>query len=238
VPSIVDDRGFNQGFEWNPTQETRMRRRAEAILEALPGKGSGQRVLEWGCGTGELAHFLASGSSSDVTAADLCAPFIEQATQRFGREHLRYVVSDLATEQGRAALGNGWDAICGNGILHHLVKHIRPALTSMHGMLRDGGRLVFWEPNLFNPYVYALFSFAPLRKLGKLEPDEMAFTPAWIEAPLREVGFRDIKIEFRDFLVPNLPAALVPVVTTVGDVVEKLPVVNRLAQSLFITATR
>ena len=236
MASIVDDRGFNQGFTWNPTQEVRMRRRAEAINEALPP--GAQRVLEWGCGTGELAHFLAMRPEADVTGADLCAPFIEQAQKNFGRAKLHYVVSNLATEEGRAALGTAWDAVVGNGILHHLYHHIGDALRSMRAMLRPGGQLVFWEPNLFNPYVFATFSFAPLRKLTKLEPDEMAFTPRWIEGHLREAGFTNVKVSFRDFLIPNLPFALVPVVTKVGDVVEKLPVVDRLAQSLFIKAER
>lgn len=235
MTSIVDDRGFNQGFTWNPTQEVRMRRRAEAILAVLP-RGP-QRVLEWGCGTGELAHFLAT-SSAEVTGADLCAPFVEQANKNFGHARLRFVESNLATEGGRATLGNGWDAIVGNGILHHLYHHIDEALGSMHSMLREGGRFVFWEPNLFNPYVFAAFSFSPLRKLAKLEPDEMAFTPRWIEGHLRGAGFREIEISFRDFLVPNLPFALVPLVTGAGAVAERLPVVKRLAQSLFITATR
>jgi cyclopropane fatty-acyl-phospholipid synthase-like methyltransferase len=235
VPSIVDDRGFNQGFTWNPTQEVRMRRRAQAILAALPP--GPQRVLEWGCGTGELAHFLAT-ESTEVTGADLCAPFIEQASRQFGRERLRFVVANLATEAGRAALGTEWDAIVGNGILHHLYHHIGEALTSMRSMLKPGGRFVFWEPNLFNPYVFAAFSFAPLRKLAKLEPDEMAFTPAWIQGHLSTAGFSEIEVSYRDFLVPNLPFSLVPVVTRVGAVVEQVPVVNRLAQSLFITARR
>jgi SAM-dependent methyltransferase len=233
VPSIVDDRGFNQGFTWNPTQEVRMRRRAHAILEALP-PGS-QRVLEWGCGTGELAHFLAT-DTTEVTGADLCAPFIAQASRQCGREHLRFVEANLATETGRATLGKDWDAIVGNGILHHLYHHIGEALVSMRAMLRPGGRFVFWEPNLFNPYVFAAFSFAPLRKLAKLEPDEMAFTPAWIEGHLKTAGFSDIEVTFRDFLLPNVPFKLVPAVTSVGAVIEQLPVVKRLAQSLFITA--
>jgi SAM-dependent methyltransferase len=235
VPSIVDDRGFNQGFTWNPTQEVRMRRRAEAILDVLPS--GTQRVLEWGCGTGELAHFLA-GPRADVTAADLCAPFIESAIKNFGRQGLSYVVADLAQPDGRASLGDGWDAIVGNGILHHLYHHIEPALTSMRAMLKPGGRFVFWEPNLFNPYVFALFSFEPLRKLGKLEPDEMAFGPGWVFDHLRRAGFTDIDVSFRDFLVPNLPFALVPAAVSVGAVLEKVPVARRLAQSLFITARR
>ncbi len=233
MPSIVDDRGFNQGYAWTPTQEVRMKRRAEAILSALP-IGT-QRVLEWGCGRGELAHFLAA-DTAHVTGTDLCGPFIEEATRRFGHERLRFVQSNLATEMGRKALGNEWDAIVGNGILHHLYFHIDDALQSMRAMLKPGGRFVFWEPNLFNPYVFATFSFMPLRELTKLEPDEMAFTPRWIIRHLRRAGFSDIEVSFRDFVLPNLPFQLVSTVAKVGAIVEQLPVVNRLAQSIFITA--
>lgn len=236
MASIVDDRGFNQGFAWNPTQEARMRRRAEAINAELGA--ADQKVLEWGCGTGELAHFLAERAGARVTGADLCGPFIDEANRRFRTEQLRFVQSNLATEEGRAALGRDWDAVVGNGILHHLYHHMQPALASMRSMLRPGGRLVFWEPNLFNPYVFLTFSIAPLRKLTKLEPDEMAFTPRWIRKHLAQAGFERIEVSFRDFLVPNLPFSLVPLVTTVGAVAEQLPGVNRLAQSLFITAVK
>lgn len=236
MASIVDDRGFNQGYRWSPTQAVRMRRRAEAIIEALPA--GPRRVLEWGCGTGELANLLAESSNASITGADICAPFIDEANKRFANEQLRFVVSDLSTEAGRAALGNQWNAIVGNGILHHLYHHISDALSSMRAMLQPGGKLVFWEPNLFNPYVYAIFSFGPLRKVAKLEPEEMAFTPRWIEGHLRTAGFINVSVRFRDFLIPNLPHRLVPLVTRAGDVAEKLPVVDHLAQSLFITATR
>jgi SAM-dependent methyltransferase len=236
VTSIVDDRGFNQGFTWTPTQEVRMRRRAEAITAELPA--GARRVLEWGCGTGELAHFLATRQETEVTGADLCAPFVEEAEKRFGHERLHYVQANLATEEGRAALGHDWDAVVGNGILHHLYHRISEALASMRSMLKPGGQLVFWEPNLYNPYVFAAFSFAPLRKVAKLEPDEMAFTPRWIEGHLEQAGFSDIEVSFRDFLLPNLPFALVPAVTRVGDLVEKVPLIDHLAQSLFITAVR
>ncbi len=236
MASIVDERGFNQGFVWNSTQAVRIQRRAHAILHELPP--GPRRVLEWGCGTGELAHFLAEAPSTTVTGADLSHGFIAEARRRFSSPQLEFVQADLSTPAGRASAGLEWDAIVGNGILHHLYHHMGDALASMRSMLKPGGQLVFWEPNLFNPYVYAIFSFAPLRKLARLEPDEMAFTPRWIEGQLRAAGFTEVSARFRDFVIPNLPYRLVPLFSSAGDVVEKLPVVNRLAQSLFITARR
>lgn len=236
MASRVDDRGYNQGFAWTPAQRIRMERRAEAILDAALPK-DGDRLLELGCGTGELASMLAGRTRAFVTGVDLCVPFVEEATRAFANERLNYVAADLSVAEGRERLGDGWAAIVGNGILHHLYFAIDPALVSMRQTLRPGGKLVFWEPNLFNPYVYAIFSFGPLRKLARLEPDEMAFTPAWIRGHLAAAGFTQIEVSFRDFLLPVMPEAMIPAVVRVGDVLERLPVVNRVAQSLFICAS-
>ncbi len=237
MTSIVDDRGFNQGFTWTPTQEVRMRRRAEAILEVTPGV-SRRRMLELGCGTGELASFLARPEDAHVTGVDLCQPFVDQAQKRFGHERLQFLQADLGQAADRLRLGDGWSALVGNGILHHLYHHIDEALASMFSMLAPQGRFVFWEPNLFNPYVFAIFRFGLLRRLTKLEPDEMAFTPKWISQRLAQAGFGEISVKCRDFLVPAVPEALIPAVVAVGDVAERLPGVDHLAQSLFITARR
>lgn len=236
MASIVDDRGFNQGFRWSRTQEVRMERRARAILDAAPMRSS-DRLLEVGCGTGELTSFLARETTAHVTGVDLCAPFIEQATKRFAHSRLNYVAADLSRPDELERLGHGWSAVVGNGILHHLYHRIDEALPGLRRLLAPGGRFVFWEPNLFNPFVYGIFSFAPLRKLARLEPDEMAFTPAWIRGHLQAAGFTDIDVSFRDFLVPTVPYPLVPLVVKAGGVAERLPVVDHLAQSLFISAT-
>ncbi len=237
MPSLVDDRGYNQGYRWSPTQEVRMKRRAEAIV-AASGSRFGDRLLELGCGTGELAHFLSLETHAHVTGVDLCVPFIEQANKAFANERLDFVAADLSKPEDVARLGAQFQAVVGNGILHHLYFHIDEALRSIAAVIKPGGRFVFWEPNLFNPYVYAIFSFKPLRKVAKLEPDEMAFSPKWIREHLEAAGFLNVQVEFRDFLVPVVPFSLVPLVTSAGAVAEKLPGINRLAQSLFISATR
>jgi SAM-dependent methyltransferase len=237
MASIVDDRGYNQGFEWTPTQEARIERRARAILDEVELR-AGDRVMEIGCGTGELAHLIADGTTASVLGVDLCQPFVDQANERFASDRLRFVQADVSTHEGFERVGgSGFTAVVGNGILHHLYYTIDDALAGMRRLLAPGGRLVFWEPNVFNPYVFAIFKLAPLRKLAKLEPDEMAFSPMWITKHLHAAGFVDVEVSYRDFLVPIVPARLVGVVSRVGDVVEQIPGLKRLAQSLFVCAT-
>lgn len=237
MASIVDERGYNQGFTWSKAQQVRMTRRAQAITTALNLKADA-RIIELGCGTGELAKLLSTQTEAEVTGVDLSPAFIERASRTFSGPKLSYATADLSKEEDVKRLGSQFDAVVGNGILHHLVNSLTEVLVQLKAVLKPGGQLVFWEPNLFNPYVYAIFSFGALRKLAKLEPDEMAFTPAFILRHLEAAGFRGSTVEFRDFLVPVVPEPLIGAVATVGDVLEKLPVVNRLAQSLFIVARK
>jgi len=236
MTSIVDDRGFNQGYSWTPAQALRMRRRAKAIVDAVrPGPGG--RLLELGCGTGELASLLAEEGPAGVTGVDLCAPFIDEARRRFGNDRVSFEVADLAQPAEIERLGSTWSAVVGNGILHHLYYVIDEALPLLRRLVAPGGKFVFWEPNYFNPYIMAIFTVPALRKVTRLEPAEMAFTPRWIRARLERAGFTDVQVTFRDFLLPNLPPVLVPLVTRAGDLAERLPLVDHLAQSLFIVAS-
>ena len=236
MASIVDDQGYNQGYAWTRTQEVRIGRRAKAILEAvrpLPG----HRILELGCGRGEMAKILSSQSVAHVTGVDVCEPFIAQATREHGSARLDFITADLSKAEDLERLGHSWSAVVGNGILHHLYYVIDDALPRLRRLIAPGGRFVFWEPNLFNPYVLSIFGVPPLRRLARLEPDEMAFTPSWIRDKLTRAGFINSEITFRDFLVPIVPFALVPLASRLGDWAEKIPGIDHLAQSLFIVAT-
>jgi cyclopropane fatty-acyl-phospholipid synthase-like methyltransferase len=236
MASIVDDRGYSQGFQWTPTQRVRMERRAQAILDEVQ-IGKNDRILELGCGTGELAHMIAAQTSGEVIGVDLCEPFVEQANRNFGSDRLHYVKADISTDEGMQTVGTGYAAVFGNGILHHVYYKMNESLRYIRRLLAPGGKLVFWEPNLFNPYVFAIFKIPPLRKVAKLEPDEMAFTPRWIEQRLSDAGFVDVHVDYRDFLLPVVPPSLIDLVTRAGDVVETIPGLNRLAQSLFVCAS-
>jgi SAM-dependent methyltransferase len=233
---IEDDRGYIQGFHWTQTQEFRMTRRARSIIGALT-PAQRERVLEVGCGTGELTDILARCGAASITGVDRCAPFIESARAKFGSDRVSYECANLAIPQERERFAHGWTAVVGNGLLHHVVDYFDETLAWMRSILAPQGRFVFWEPNIYNPYEFAIFRIPAMRTWAKLEPDEMAFTPAWVTERLRKAGFRDVTVAWRDFLLPNLPWAVAPAVARVSDVLERVPVVRRLSQSIFIVAT-
>jgi SAM-dependent methyltransferase len=240
MASIVDERGYNQMFRRTPAQLLRLKRRAEAMvtemaLPALSSARSNIRIIELGCGSGELAHELAVQTGSRVTGTDLSARFIGEARASFQHFGLDFIVADL-TKEMPSVDARAYDYIVGNGILHHLFHHLDSILPQLRRWLLPGGRIIFWEPNLRNPYIYSIFTFPRLRKWAKLEPDEMAFSSRWISDGLVAAGFTDIKVEPRDFLLPNTPTLLVPAVIKIGGVVENIPLLKQVSQSLFISA--
>jgi SAM-dependent methyltransferase len=235
MEQITDDRGYNQVF--NPSEAMRVRtdRRAQRILGAMTSVVP-QDILEIGSGTGEMADLLASHTAARVTGADLCAPFVAAAAEKYRRPNLDFRVLDLGRADLQAQLGQSFDYIVGNGILHHLRADLVDILARLRTLLRPGGRLIFWEPNLHNPYVYLIFTFPRMRRWAKLEPGEMAFTREELAGAFRQAGFSQVDASLGDFLVPGTPTALVGAVTAIGDLVERVPGLNRLAQSVFVAA--
>jgi len=242
MTSIVDERGYNQIFKTSPAQTLRLKRRAEALVREMnlpisPKARELIHILEIGSGTGEMAHQLAELTGARVTGVDLSQRFVDEARMKHRHPHLQFIVADLNKETPKTDADH-YQYIVGNGILHHLYHHLDSFLPVLKRWLAPGGRLIFWEPNLWNPYVYLIFSVPTLRRLAKLEPDEMAFTAHFMTKKLHAAGFDPVKVVPRDFLLPNTPTALIKPVIIAGDCFEKIPGVNRLSQSVFITATR
>jgi 2-polyprenyl-3-methyl-5-hydroxy-6-metoxy-1,4-benzoquinol methylase len=237
MASIQDDRGYNQGFKPSQALKIRTERRCAYILEKSKLKEGG-RILEIGCGTGEIASLLAKQGNVEVVGVDICRPFIEEARKIHQHPKLSYEVFDFnSTNDSDYSKIGKFDSIVGNGILHHLYHSLDTSLQRFKQLCNPGARVVFLEPNLLNPYCYLIFSFAPLRRLAKLEPDEMAFTRRFIQSKLEKNGFSEILVEYRDFLLPNTPTSLIQPLIAMGNYLEKIPGPNRAAQSLFISAS-
>jgi 2-polyprenyl-3-methyl-5-hydroxy-6-metoxy-1,4-benzoquinol methylase len=235
MASLKDGRGFNQGFALVKSTEIRMRRRADAFVQKMDLKQP-REILEIGCGTGEIAYWVAEQTNARVLGIDLCEQFIEQAHQYSSLPNLRYQVMNF--NQPNSLFDQKFDYIIGNGILHHLYYTLHAALMNIRRLLKPDGTLVFFEPNIYNPYCALIFNVPFLRVKARLEPTEMAFSKRFIVHHLRETNFTEIDVTYKDFLLPGVPDILINPLILSGDILEHIPVLNKMAQSIFIKAKK
>ncbi len=103
------------------------------ILELLhPEKG--ERILDLGCGTGQLTHQIAE-SGAEVVGLDSSPDMIGQARRNYPA--LRFVLADAASMQ----FAQEFDAIFSNAALHWMLD-AQAVARSMARALKPGGRLV------------------------------------------------------------------------------------------------
>jgi SAM-dependent methyltransferase len=193
--------------------------------------GPGLNVLELGCGTGEFTRRVAP-SGARVVALDLSGDLLAKARAKVGAA-ARFVRANAHVLPFADA---SFDVVYGCSILHHL--DVEVALREVWRVMRPGGRLVFSEPNLFNPQVFLIFKIARLRSHYGGSPDEMAFTPPAISRVLRAIGFRRFGVTHFDFVHPGIPGALLPVLEPALDCLERVPGVRALSGSMLIRAER
>lgn len=235
MATIKDDRGYSQGYELSLSTVVRMRRRTKMLLSEM-NLMSATRILEIGCGTGEVSYWMAEQTHAQVLGTDLCVPFIEDAKKKYQLPNLEYAVLDFNTPGSFS--GQTFDYIVGNGILHHLYHNLDEASLNMRSLLKEGGEIIFLEPNFYNPYIYFIFSYPLLRAKAKLEPDEMAFSKSFITNVLARAGFEDIRVDYKDFLLPGIPGFLIAPSIMAGAVLERIPLINKVAQSIFMRARK
>lgn len=230
--SVVDDRGYNQGFRESAALIKRMERRADWMIAEMDASST-KKIMEIGCGTGYLSYYIAEKTGMQVLGTDLCIPFIEGAKGRYILPNLSYETLDF---NEAAAIDNKFDYIIGNGILHHLYDNMDAVLKTFKNLLNPGGKIIFMEPNIYNPYVAAIFKNKVLRAWAKLEPDEMAFSGKWIRKKMEIAKFVNIKITYKDFLLPGIPKWLITPSILIGTLLEKTPL-KLISQSILIRAT-
>ena len=126
--------------------ETRLRKRASAytgvhtgvdarvpLVAAVVG-AEPRRVLEVGCGWGELAEWIAGETGADVVATDLSPRMVELARERG-------VDAQVADVQRLPFADGEFDVAVAAWMLYH-VPELERAIAELARVLRPGGRLV------------------------------------------------------------------------------------------------
>ncbi|MBW7474640.1 class I SAM-dependent methyltransferase [Paenibacillus oenotherae] len=100
------------------------------LMEVKPG----ERIMDWGCGTGDLAKEIAD-LGADVAGIDGSPEMIAQAVAKY--PGLAFIVADGQTYRGEAQ----YDGVFSNAALHWMTD-AEGAAAGMASCLRPGGRLV------------------------------------------------------------------------------------------------
>lgn len=162
---------------------------ARLIDRAIPGDA---RILEIGCGTGQMSLYLASASRL-VIGADLTRASLRlgaAAARQFNLHQVLFVETDLQ----RPALRDGaFDVLYTSGVLHH-TPDPRAAFARLVPLVRPGGVIIVGLYNVFARIPLRLrrfiarlsgFRFIPFDPVLRDRKNEPARRNAWLRDQYR-----------------------------------------------------
>jgi SAM-dependent methyltransferase len=134
----------------------RLSRQAQAFepftrqLLQQAGISAGMRILDVGCGSGDVAFLAAElvGESGQIVGADRAAAAVQRATARAQARNARNV-KFLEGDPADMQLEGPFDAIVGRLVLMYYPDPIG-ALRKLAARVRDGGLIVFQEFDMAN----------------------------------------------------------------------------------------
>jgi SAM-dependent methyltransferase len=139
---------------------------ARLLNEEIP---HGARVLEAGCGTGQLSNYLGLTWGRTVFGTDLCVNSLTLAND-FRHTHEVPSVAFVQMNLFRPAFRpETFDVVISNGVLHH-TGDPRGAFTSLLRCLRPGGHVII---GLYN--TYARLTTDARRLFFRLTGDRLTF---------------------------------------------------------------
>lgn len=135
------------------------------LLQFLAPKAS-ERVLDVGCGTGQLTAEIAT-SGAQVVGIDASEEMVSAARKNF--PELRFEVCDAAAMH----FDGEFEAVFSNAALHWVTDQ-KGAIASIAKSLKPGGRFVFEMGGYGNVKVVLDACSLALRELGIEDPDKLS----------------------------------------------------------------
>ena len=188
---------------------------ARLLDQAIPGDA---RVLELGCGTGQMSLFLATADRL-VVGADLARASLdlaEAARRRFGVDRAVFVETDLRAPGLRRG---AFDVVYSSGVLHH-TPDPPASFAAMARLARPGGIVVLGLYNAYARLPHRLrrgvarltgFRWIPFDPVLRSRRSEPARREAWLRDQYRHVEehrhtLREVQGWFRENGVEYLRA--------------------------------
>ncbi len=141
-----------------------------------------KRVLDIGCGTGELAYHIAQ-KAKYVCGIDYAPSAIKIAQKHYQRDNLTYLQSDVES------LDEAFDVIVMAGVLEHIDEPFL-LLKKLSHLLAPKGSIIVTCPNWSNMRGYILLALAMLFDARITLADIHYFTPVEFEAWARKLRMK------------------------------------------------
>jgi len=163
---------------WNPDKYNQFQTQRSApfydllkLVEVRPGL----KVVDLGCGTGEMTRHMADTlPDSEVLGLDFSPQMLER-TKEFARPGLEFKRGDLAKLDGK------WDLIISNAALHWSEDH-GELLPYLFGCLNPGGQLAVQVPSNHNSTAYRT-----IIEVARMEPFVSQLKGWYREAPVLSI---------------------------------------------------
>ena len=171
---------FKLSFWTTPAGAVRLKRRVDICREFIGGHGHNLRILEIGCGSGLFSGYL---KESLFAAVDISFDLIKEAKQNCAA--VSFVVADAEL----LPFKNGsFDGIIGFSVLEYL--DLQMIFSECKRLLRPGGKVLFSEPNLFNPQIAIQKSISRIKFAMKSWHRDRGFIRWLLAHKMKKNGFQ------------------------------------------------
>jgi len=154
-------------------------------------------IFEIGCGTGTYTiKYAQKLPNASIFATDISDGMIDVAKSRKQTsKNLRY---GIASAYRTGLKNSSVDVVCGFYILHHL--NSKEVIKEIKRILKPGGFVYFYEPNILNPVVFLIKSNKFIKKIVGDSSEEWAINPTKVDIDWK--GFEKIEVKSTEFVWP------------------------------------
>ena len=180
-----------------PTDSPYLRRHVDSLVQ-FGNIATGERILEVGCGMGRYTILLAK-RGMQIEGMDLSAVLLDRLREYAGGS-FRGALYAGDVEHPPTELAGRFDVVIALFALHH-IGNLEKAFDSMFTLVKPGGRVVFLEPNPYNPLFYIQITATPGMS-WKGDGGILKMRRRVIFDGLRHAGFIDPEMRRFGFLPP------------------------------------
>ena len=214
-----------------PADSVYLQRHAASLIR-FGNLSQSERILEVGCGMGRYTLLLAK-RGLHVEGLDLSSVLLERL-RAYGRGTYdgRLYAADIADPPPE--LSGRFDVVIALFALHHM-SDLATVFDAMFRVLKPGGRVVFLEPNPYNPLFYIQILATPGMS-WQGDRGIVMMRRSVIFGGLQKAGFVDAKMERFGFLPPF--AVNHPLGRRVEEILERVPLWRALLPFQLFQAQR